>query len=63
MIGIDGPVMSGRLLSNIFGISPCTLPNTSFINLFLNCSEVTYLNVKNPPPSIPRTKTVDKIER
>ena len=42
--------LSGRLLSNIFGISPCTSRNTSFINLFLNCSEVTYLNVKKPPP-------------
>ena len=62
-IGIDLPVVSGKLLSNTLGIKFCTLPSTSFINLFLNCSEVTYLYVKNPPPNIPRTRTVDKIER
>ena len=61
--GIDGPVISGISLSRIFGISPCTLPKTSFIIFVLNCSEVTYLNVKKPPPKMPRIKTVDKIER
>lgn len=60
-IGKDGPVTFGRLLSNTLGISPWTLESTSFINLFLNCSEVTYLNVKKPPPTIPKTSTVDKI--
>ena len=62
-IGIDLPVVSGIFLSNTLGISPCTLESTSFINLFLNCSDETYLYVKKPPPRIPKTSTVDRIER
>ena len=61
--GKDGPVISGNPFSKTSGISPCTLPKTSFIIFALNCSLVTYLNVKKPPPKMPRTKTVDNIER
>ena len=61
--GKDGPVKSGNPFSKTSGISPFTLPNISFIIFALNCSEVTYLYVKKPPPKIPNTKTVDNIER
>ena len=60
--GKEGPVRSGNPFSKTSGMSPFTLPKTSFITFALNCSLVTYLNVKNPPPNIPNTKTVDKIE-
>ena len=62
-VGIDFPVVEGSEFPNTSGISPFTLPKTSFIIFALNCSDVTYLYVKNPPPNIPNTKTVDKIER
>ena len=55
--------MSGKVPSIIFGITFFTFPITSLSNLFLNCSEVTYLYVKKPPPMIPKVKTVDTIER
>ena len=51
--GKDGPVKSGNPFSKTSGISPCTLPKTSFIIFSLNCSLVTYLYVKKPPPKMP----------
>ena len=55
---MDGPVMSGNPLSNTFGNKPFTSPSIEFIILALNCSDETYLYVKKPPPSIPKTSTV-----
>ena len=57
-VGIDSPVLFGSEFPNTSGISPFTLPKTSFIIFALNCSEVTYLNVKKPPPNIPKTRIV-----
>ena len=56
--GKDGPVMSGKPLSNTFGNKPFTSVSTWFIIFALNCSEVTYLYVKKPPPRIPKTRIV-----
>ena len=57
-VGIDTPVLFGSEFPNTSGISPFTLPKTSFMIFVLNCSEVTYLNVKKPPPNIPKTRIV-----
>ena len=56
--GKDGPVISGNPLSNTFGNKPFTSVSTWFIIFALNCSEVTYLYVKKPPPRIPKTRIV-----
>ena len=56
---MDGPVLFGKPLSNTLGNKPFTSPSTWFIILALNCSEVTYLYVKKPPPHIPKTRIVD----
>ncbi len=53
------PVVFGKPLSNTFGNKPFTSPSTWFIILDLNCSDVTYLYVKKPPPHIPKTRIVD----
>ena len=58
---MDGPVVFGKPLSSTFGNKPFTSPSTWFIILALNCSDETYLYVKKPPPSIPKTRTVVKI--
>ena len=55
------PVVFGNALSITLGNSPLTSPSIEFIILALNCSDETYLYVKKPPPSIPKTKTVVKI--
>ncbi len=55
------PVVFGNALSITLGNSPFTSPSIEFIILALNCSLLTYLYVKKPPPSIPKTKTVVKI--
>lgn len=57
-VGIDSPVLDGSEFPSTSGIRPFTFPSTSFIIFALNCSEVTYLNVKKPPPSIPKTRIV-----
>ena len=54
--GKDGPVRSGSPYSKTSGISPCTLPKTLFIIFVWNCSEVTYLYVKKPPPKMPNIR-------
>jgi len=51
--GIDAPVVEGSEFPSTSGISPFTLLRTSFIIFVLNCSEVTYLYVKKPPPKMP----------
>jgi len=56
--GIDTPVVFGKPLSNTFGNKPFTSVSTWFIIFALNCSEVTYLYVKKPPPRIPKTRIV-----
>ena len=56
---MDGPVLFGKPLSNTLGNKPFTSPSTWFIILALNCSDVTYLYVKKPPPHIPKTRIVD----
>ena len=53
------PVVFGKPLSNTLGNKPFTSPSTWFIILDLNCSDVTYLYVKKPPPHIPKTRIVD----
>ena len=58
---MDMPVVFGNALSITLGNSPFTSPSIEFIILALNCSDETYLYVKKPPPSIPKTKTVVKI--
>ena len=55
------PVVFGNALSITLGSKPFTSPSIEFIILALNCSDETYLYVKKPPPSIPKTKTVVKI--
>ena len=50
--------MSGKPLSNTFGNKPFTSVSTWFIIFALNCSEVTNLYVKKPPPKIPKTRIV-----
>ena len=57
-VGIDMPVVFGNPLSNTFGNKPFTSVSTWFIIFALNCSEVTYLYVKKPPPKIPKTRIV-----
>ena len=54
--GKDGPVRFGNPFSKTSGISPFTLPKTSFIIFALNCSLVTYLYVKKPPPKMPNIR-------
>ena len=56
---MDGPVLFGKPLFNTFGNKPFTSPSTWFIIFALNCSDVTYLYVKKPPPHIPKTRIVD----
>ena len=56
---MDGPVLFGKPLSNTLGNKPFTSPSTWFIIFALNCSDVTYLYVKKPPPHIPKTRIVD----
>ena len=58
---MDMPVVLGNALSITLGNSPLTSPSIEFIILALNCSLLTYLYVKKPPPTIPKTSTVDKI--
>ena len=58
---MDMPVVFGNALSITLGNSSLTSPSIEFIILALNCSDETYLYVKKPPPSIPKTSTVDKI--
>ena len=55
------PVVFGNALSMTLGNRPLTSLSIEFIILALNCSDETYLYVKKPPPSIPKTKTVVKI--